>query len=316
MTLRSLPPLQSLRVFECAARLLSFKLAAEELHVTPAAISHQIKGLEEHLGVPLFVRLTRALQLTDAGAAMLPHVQEGLRMLARGAEAAAGTPARTQLEVIVPPSFGTRWLMPRLQGFTRRYPDINLSLSTRLTSIDVSESPGARRDLDDLREGRTDAEIRFGNGRYPGMRADLIFEAEYVPVCNPALISSKRPLASPGDLRYHVLIHDDTIPELDERPQWSEWLRVAGVTDVDVSRGPHFSNSGLALDAAKDGLGLTLAFRPLVARDIAEGRLAVPFDIALHTRYAYYLVTPEVTGERPELSAFRTWLLEEAARPA
>lgn len=164
-----------------------------------------------------------------------------------------------------------------------------------------------------LREDRDDVEIRFGTGQYPGLRADLIFAVDYVAACSPRFLIGTRPLRHPRDLRDHVLVHDDTIPQRSERPSWPEWLRNAGVTEVDGERGPRFANSGLALEAAKDGLGVALAPRPLIARDVAEGRLAIPFDVAMPSRYAYYVVTPQASADRREVRLFREWVLAEGA---
>ena len=307
-----LPPLNSLRAFESAARHLSFKKAAEELHVTPAAVSHQIKALEAYLGAPLFRRLTRALELTEAGRAMLPKLQEGFECLAAAIERTRQHEAGGILSVSAPPSFAARWLMPRLQRFTLAHPDIELRLSTSLATIDSRDGAQAESGQVDLREPGSDVEIRFGGGRYGGLRTQRIFGVSYVAVCSPLLLKGARPLRSPRDLRHHVLIHDDTIPDLDQRPSWEEWLRAAGETGVDATRGPHFSNAGLAIEAAMDGLGVALALRPLAAADVAAGRLAIPFEIAVPSRYAYWLVCPEATAERPSVAAFRDWLLGEA----
>lgn len=307
-----LPPLNSLRAFESAARHLSFKKAAEELHVTPAAISHQIKALEAYLETPLFRRLTRALDLTEEGRAMLPKLQEGFECLAAAVERTRPHAGGGTLAVCAPPSFAARWLMPRLQRFTAAHPDIELRLSTSLATIDSRDAGTTAGEPVDLRDAGSDVEIRFGSGRYGTLRADRIFGVSYVAVCSPRLLTGKRPLHKPLDLRHHVLIHDDTIPDLDERPSWAQWMKMAGETGVESGTGPHFSNAGLAIEAAIDGLGVALAPRPLVSADVAEGRLAMPFDIAVPSRYAYWLVCPEATAERPAARAFRDWLLGEA----
>lgn len=309
----SLPPLQSLRVFEAAARHLSFKQAAAELHVTPAAVSHQIKSLEDYLGVPLFRRLTRALELTETGKAMLPKVQEGFSNLALAVEQSRREAARRKLRVTLPPSFATRWLMPRLQSFAAAHPEIDLAVATHLSTIDADDPAVVERDLMALREDRCDLEVRFGAGEYAGLRADLIFPVEYVAICNPRFLTAKLPLRHPRDLRYHLLIHDDTTLLRRERPSWPEWLKSAGVTDVDAERGPRFANSGLSLEAARDGMGVALAARRLVAREVNAGRLAIPFDVAVPSSYSYYLVSTEASADRTEVSQFRDWILAEAA---
>jgi len=307
-----LPPLNALRAFEAAARHLSFKLAAEELAVTPTAISHQIRGLEAHLGCALFRRLTRALELTAQGAALLPKVREGLDSFAAAvAQVRALTPS-ARLLVVAPPSFASRWLVPRLQAFARRQPQVELHLAGSARMIDGGGPPGAS-PMEARAPRGEDPEvwIRYGTGHYPGFRAERMFVPEYTAVCSPALLRAKRPLRAPADLRYHLLIHDDTIPLGAERPSWEAWLRAAGVADIDAAAGPHFTDSGLAIAAAVDGLGVALLSRPLVAGEIAAGRLVAPFDISISRDFAYYVVTrPEAAGQ-PAIEAFRAWLLEE-----
>ncbi|TVO53931.1 transcriptional regulator GcvA [Denitromonas halophila] len=307
----SMPPLQSLRVFETAARHLSFKQAAEELHVTPAAVSQQIKALEAHLGVPLFYRLTRALALTEAGERMLPQVSDGLAQLAAAVEKVVlQTPSRN-LRITVPPAFAGRWLVHRLQRFTEAHPDIDLVLGTEANTVDAPDLEDVESDLVALREGEVDVEIRFGRGAYPGMRTDLVMEVSYVPVCHPDLLKGKRRLKKASDLSFHTLLHDDTAAGRSERVSWQDWLRAAKVSGVDPSRGPHFSNSSLALEAAMDGFGVMLGLYPMVQRDIDAGRLVRPFDLAIPSRYAYYLVSPETTVDRPAIARFRQWLMAE-----
>jgi LysR family glycine cleavage system transcriptional activator len=309
-----LPPLNALRAFEIAARHLSFKNAAEELCVTPTAISHQIKQLEDFLGADLFRRLTRSLELTPEGVAMLPKVREGLECFASAVERMHRPNAKQRLVVVAPPSFSTRWLVPRLKRFAEQQPAIELHLVSSLNAID-SDPMGVARIFDqiDLRAGDSHAAICFGTGAYPGYRVDRILSSGYVPVCSPKLMAGAHPLHTPDDLRYHTLIHDDTIADERARPTWSEWLRVAGVRNVDATAGPHFRDSGLALAAAIDGLGIALASRPLAATEVASGGLVVPFRISFRERFAYYLVAPDATAQRAPVVALRQWLFAEAA---
>lgn len=311
MTYR-LPPLAALRAFEAAARHLSFKKAAEELHVTPAAISQQIKALEEYLGVALFRRLTRALEITAAGNAMLPKVREGFECLAAAVdstrEAVDGV-----LTVTAPPSFAARWLVPRLPRFFAAHPEVELRLNSRADSVDRrgdTRRPGE--EPPDLREAGSSLAIRYGTGDYPGFLVERIFAPEWVPVCSPRLPSAQRPLGVPADLAHHVLIHDETIDDEGRHPGWREWLASAGATAVDGERGPRFSNAVLAVEAALEGQGVALALRPLVESDLAAGRLIAPFDLAIPSPYAYYLVMRQAVGRRPSAAAFRAWLLAEA----
>ncbi len=305
-----LPPLNALRAFEAAARHRSFKRAAEELFVTPAAISQQVKTLEEYLGVELFRRLTRAIELTPAAEAMLPKLREGFDCFAAGLARARQAEERGRIAVLAPPNFVARWLMPRLRSFTTSYPQYDLRIIGTLRAIDNPE--------DELpaEPGRADAEarvsVRYGMGDYPGAVVDLLFQPSYVPVCSPKLLGRGPPLHRPSDLRNHMLIHDDSSPGDEERPGWGEWLEIAGAKGVDGTRGPRFSNASLVHEAAIDGLGVALALRPLVDSDIEEGRLVVPIERAVPTRFAYYLVTPEALIAHPAASTFRRWLMAQA----
>jgi LysR family glycine cleavage system transcriptional activator len=294
---------------------LSFKKAADELSVTPTAVSHLIKGLEDYLGVTLFRRLTRALDLTAEGAAMLPKVREGMECLAAAVERTRPGTLSARLSVSAPPSFASRWLVPRLQRFAAAQPLVELHVAASIKTIDGAGHDGdAGLEDVDLRDGTSALSVRFGTGQYPGYRVERILAPIYIAVCSPKLLTAKRPLRCPADIRYHVLIHDDTISNEQQRPTWQEWLQAAAVDGVDASAGPHFSDSGLALAAAVDGLGIVLASKPLVAPEIAAGRLTSPFDIAIRRDYAYYLVTPQALAERPAVAAFRDWLLGEAGR--
>lgn len=312
-----LPPLNTLRAFEASARHLSFKLAADELAVTPTAISHQIKQLEDHLGTPLFQRLTRALQLTPAGEAMLPKIREGLECFAAGVERTRQRNRAHSLYVVAPPSFTARWLVTRLHDFTRNNPDIDLHLVRSASTIDDQDGQGAGAvENVDMQDGDTQVAIRFGTGNYPGFQVDRLFSGDYVAVCSPALLAGPNPLRELSDMRHHVLLHESGNTVEPAVPEWSDWLAQAGVTDVDTSRGLHFSDSSLAVGAAINGLGIALASAPLVAAKIAEGRLVAPFTIRVAQASAYFLLTPLAVLDRPEIATFRDWLRKQAGNPA
>lgn len=312
MTYR-LPPLNALRAFEAAARHLSFKNAALELSVTPTAVSHQIKLLEESLGLPLFDRLTRALALTPQGEAMLPKVREGLECFAAAVESAHTHADQGRLIVVLPPSFATRWLVPRLRRFAVAQPSLSLHVIRSLSTIDGNQGAGvAAAEPVDLRQEDALVAIRFGNGLYPGYQVDRMFGSDYLAVCSPKLLVADPPLRVPADMRHQVLLHDDATVNERSGPGWDEWCRLAGVSGVDTKAGPHFGDSGMVYVAALDGLGVALASRPLVANAIAQGRLVAPFDITVGQHYAYYLVIAESIFNRPAVQAFRQWLLEEA----
>jgi LysR family glycine cleavage system transcriptional activator len=304
------PPLNALRAFEAAARHLSFKRAAEELFVTPAAISQQVKTLEDYLGVELFRRLTRAIELTSAAKAMLPKLREGFDCFAAGLAQARRAEERGRIAVSAPPNFVARWLMPRLRSFTASYPQYDLRIIGTLRAIDSPEHEAP------LEPGRADVEakvgVRYGIGDYPGSAVDLLFRPSYVPVCSPKLLGRGPALRKPSDLKFHTLIHDDSSPGDEERPGWEEWLAIAGAKGVDASRGPRFSNASLVHEAAIDGLGVALALRPLVDSDILEGRLVVPIERAVPTMFAYYLVTPDALITHPAVGTFRRWLIAQA----
>jgi LysR family glycine cleavage system transcriptional activator len=305
-----LPPLNALRAFEAAARHLSFKKAALELSVTPTAVSHQIKLLEESLDLPLFERLTRALALTPQGEAMLPKVREGLECFAAAVESAHTQAELGRLIVVVPPSFATRWLVPRLRRFAVAQPSLSLHVTRSLSTIDGNQAAGVA-DPVDLRQEDSLVAIRFGSGICPGHQVDRMFGSDYIAVCSPSLLAAEPPMRVPADMRHQVLLHDDGAGDR-IGPGWEDWFRLAGVSGVDTRAGPHFGDAGMAYVAALDGLGVALASRPLVATAIAQGRLVVPFDIAVGQSHAYYLVIAESIVKRPAVLAFREWLLEEA----
>ena len=300
---RNLPPLNSLRAFEAAARHLSFTKAAEELHVTPAAISHQIKALEEQLGVPLFRRLTRALRLTQAGQAALPPMRDGFDSLADAVDLLRAHENSGALTVSLDPSFAAKWLVPRLDRFRAALPDLDV----RLDATDK---------LTDFQRDNVDLAIRYGSGNYPGLEVERLLSEEIFPVCSPKLLDGPAPLAQPSDLRHHTLIHLEWDSENVTAPNWRMWLLAAGIHDINYTRGPVFSMTTLALQAAIEGQGVALASSFLVADDLAAGRLVVPFDLSVcdPLDFAYHIVVSKRTADLPKVVAFKTWLLDEIAR--
>jgi LysR family transcriptional regulator, glycine cleavage system transcriptional activator len=306
-----LPPLNSLRVFEAAARHLSFKEAAAELHITQAAVSHQVKSLEEYLGVQLFRRSARGVQLTDAARACLPKLREGFDALAAAVETLRERGEEAELVITAPPVFTARWLMPRLADFSKREAKIELHVfaSSKMVDAGALNSSALVGDLD-LRMESSAVQIHLGAGSYPGHRADRLFGVSIVAVASPDLQPG---LKTPEDLRSHTLLHDEAMEIVAGGNAWRKWLEAAGVAGrVDADRGPHFSSNILSLEAASQKLGVALALRPLVNADIASGRLVAPFDIEVKPGSAYYLVCPEVIADRPAVAAFRKWLLEQA----
>ncbi len=295
---RPLSSLNALRAFESAGRHLSFTKAAAELNVTPAAISHQVKALEELLEVPLFRRLTRALRLTDAGQAALPTLSQGFDKLAHGVEQMRAHCESGVLTISVSPSFGAMWLVPRLEHFRRRHPDIEIRID------------GTDR-LVDLARDDADVALRLGPGGYSGVRVDRLFSQVNTPVCSPALLSGEHPLGQPDDLRHHTLLH---VEWKDAEASWRMWLLAAGLHDIDPTRGPRFTEENMAVQSALDGHGVALIGDILVADHLAAGRLVRPFDPSLSTplTFSYYLLSAKHSAEQPKIAAFRDWLLEEA----
>ena len=291
---RRLPPLNALRTFEAAARHLSFTKAADELHVTQAAVSHQIKALEEWLGMPLFRRMNRALILTEAGQIYLPPVRDALDTLAQATERLFHQDSSGTLTISTMRSFAAKWLMTRLSRFQARHPELEVQLHTSAQLVDFT-----RQDVD--------LAIRFGAGNWPGLKVERLMTEDIFPVCSPALLKGERPLERPEDLRHHTLLHDDYFIN------WQTWMEAAGITGVDARRGPLVTDSALVLQMAVDGHGIALARQVLVAEDLAAGRLVRLFDIHLPGNYAYYLVAPPHYFTRPKVKAFRDWLFEEIA---
>lgn len=293
---RQLPPLNAVRAFEAAARHLSFTRAAEELHVTQAAVSHQIKALEEHLGFRLFRRTARALLLTDEGQILFPATRDALDGLHeafgqfQSGDAASATGVLT---VTTLPSFATRWLVPRLKQFRAQQPDIDVRLSTAM-------------DLTDLATDGIDIGVRYGLGTWPGLQAWWLMEEDVYPVCAPALLADGAPLKKPEDLASHTLLQD-------VGQDWRIWLDAAGVTLADPDRGPGFLDSAHALHAALDGQGVLLGRSVLVREELEAGRLVKPFDISIPSAYAYWIICPKADVKRPKVRLFRDWLLAEAA---
>lgn len=312
-----LPPLNALKAFESAARHLSLKRAAQELNVTPAAISHQVKALENHLGVQLFRRLNRALELTPAARAALPKLSEGFDALAQATASLRPRPDTGQLTLSAAPSLTARWLMPRLHRFFAAHPEVDVRISTRMRLVNQGGQDGAaERTTVANWLAEADIAILYGHGDYPGYRVEKLFALTVAPICSPQLAQGATPLRRPQDLVHHTLIHDDTGMLYDRVAFWDVWLKAAGVEGVDTSRGSHFSQPILALEAASDALGVVVTMPLLAGAELASGRLIVPFELQVPLQSAYYLVWSEEGARRPVVDAFRRWVLDEAARSA
>ena len=310
-----LPPLNSLKAFEAVARHMSVKRAAAELNVTPAAVSHQVRSLEDHLGVALFRRQHRALELTDAARACLPKLREGFDCLTKAVDVLRAQKGAGTLTVSAPPSLAARWLMPRLHRFLEAYPEIDVRVSARVRQVsEQGKDSVAERATIDAWLADSDIAILYGRGDYPGFKVDKLLSLTVTPICSPRLLTGATPLTRPEDLRHHMLLHDETGDLYDGESFWHVWLKAAGVTGVDTHRGPRFSHAVLACEAAIEGLGVVATIPVLAASDLHAARLVTPFALRAPLVSAYYVVSSPSAATRPEVAAFRTWLLGEAAR--
>jgi len=288
-----LPSLNGLRAFEAAARHLSFTLAAAELNVTQTAISHQIKRLEQELGVKLFLRQNRALALTPQARDYLPGIRAAFNDLRLATDRLLRKDNDRVLTVSTLSSLAAKWLLPRLSAFQEAHPGIDVRITTSTALVDFAK--------DDV-----DAAIRYGRGRWPGLRADWLMADQLFPVCSPALLTGGRPLACPQDLAEHTLLH--TSGGYDD--DWRLWLTAAGLPpDISKLPGLTFDMTFMTVQAAIDGLGVAIGRTSYVETDIAKGRLVVPFKIALPDEWGFYLVSPLASADSPKLTAFRQWLI-------
>ncbi|WP_420347453.1 transcriptional regulator GcvA [Pelagibius sp.] len=293
--MKDLPPLNALRAFEAGARHLSFTKAAAELHVTQAAVSHQVKALEEHLGFALFRRLTRKLALTEQGRVLHPVVRDAF---ARISDTAArlksdGAESRT-LTVSITPAFGAKWLIYHLPRFWEEYPEIDVRVHHSIQPVD-------------LRQDDVDIAVRFGAGHWEGLVSEFLLRVDYVPVCSPSLLEGDNPLKRPEDLCRHTLLHED------DHSGWVQWLAVAGVDSVDARRGPVIDDSTVILHAAAEGKGVALGRSSLIGEDLAAGRLVKPFDLTMSSDLGYHLVYLPSALERQKVKVFRDFLVDAAS---
>jgi LysR family glycine cleavage system transcriptional activator len=297
---RSLPPLTALRAFEAAARLLSFTKAARELNVTPAAVSHQIRGLESYLGVTLFRRTTRRLVLTEQGQRAAEYFREGFERLARGVDLLRADADGGVLAVSTTSAFATRWLVPRLGRFQRRCPGLDLRLKAGAQPVDF--------DHDEV-----DVAIRIGRGGIDGVIAVPLFGEAVAPMATPAFIR-QHGVRKPADLGKVPLLHDDSMRRAGRPGAWSEWLRLAGVRGVDTRPGMHFDDGHLALQAAAGGRGVALGRLVYALDDLTAKRLKRPFQPVLELDLKYYLLVPEARAAEPAIAGFRSWIEQEATQ--
>lgn len=294
-------PLKSLRFFESAARNLSFKLASDELNVTPAAVGQQIKTLEEFLGVRLFERLTRAIALTAEGQRIFPGVRDGLQKIENTLDTIQFREDNGTLGVTTVHSFAAKWLFPRLSKFSLRHPDVDVRLT-------------ATRKVLNFTKDHIDIAIRIAakDPKTNELNSIKLFDESFIPVCSPDLLLKSAPLRTPDDLRYHTLIHDDSMVIYHDC-DWKDWLNKANVKDIDTSRGPRFNPSTMPIQAALNGLGFALARKSLIRDDLKSGLLVTPFSFEIPSKAAYYLVYPKKKEQLENIHLFRDWILEEVS---
>jgi len=302
VSMSKLPPLNSLKAFEAAQRHMSFQKAAEELFVTPAALSYQIRQLEEHLDTRLFHRLNRAVELTPEGKVIATGVEDSFNLLKQTMTRLQRRKDASVLVISAGPAFTSKWLAPRLYRFLARWPDIDVRISASLKKADLTI-------------GDVDVGLRFGSGNYEGCTSVKLLEECVTPMCSPSLVSGSTPISEPVDLAKHTLIHDDTHINsgMFSLPDWKQWLEKAGVAGVvDAEKGTHFDIADHSLDAAIAGAGVVLGRTVLADGDIKAGRLVTPFDLRLKAEYAFYVVFAETRTNEKNIKRFTDWVSEEA----
>jgi LysR family glycine cleavage system transcriptional activator len=290
-----LPSLTGLRAFEAAARHMSFTRAAAELNVTQTAISHQIRRLEEQLGITLFVRGNRTLGLTREAQDYLPAIRSAFEDLRRATVRLRRPDQDAMLTVSTTVSMATKWLVARVAAFQDAHPGIEVRITTSAHLVDFQRE-------------EVDMAVRFGRGNWPGLRVDWLLADEMFPVCSPALPTDEKPLRQPEDLAHHTLLHT-----MVSREDWQLWLTAAGLpVSLATRRGLTFDQGFLAIQAAMEGLGVAMGRTSLVEADIAAGRLVAPFDVVLPQDAGYYVVAPQATASTGKIALFRDWLLASA----
>jgi len=291
---RKLPPLNALRAFEAAARHLSFTRAAEELHVTHGAVSQQIKGLEDYYQQLLFVRSKGKVSLNSAGRQLLPVVSDALDRIERVGSRLRDEIDTEVLTIQLTAAFAGQWLIPRLSDFQQRHPGLTVRLSPSHT-------------FSGFRAQEPDVAIRYGASHFRGVVMEKLFDVDAFAACAPSLLQGEQPLRSAADLAQHKLIHDD------DGEAWRALAEEAGVDDLELGKGLYYADASLALQVAVEGQGVIVAGSILAARDLAAGRLVIPFNTFVRQRNAYYLYFPEQSAGEEKVQAFRTWISEQAA---
>lgn len=300
---RLMPPLTALRAFEAAARHLSLTKAAKELHVTAGALSHQIRGLEDLLGLKLFERHVRSIALTPAGKMLYPGLQTGFIHIRDAVMGLSSAGEERALVISTPPGFTSKWLAPRLYRFSAAYPEIDARVSSSVSNANFT-TDGVHVAIRNLAiDAATDSALVI----------ERLIEMSLVPVCSPRLIETHGPMQRPEALKNVPLIHDDSFVNPAEVPTWTDWFKAAGVEGVDVSRGLRFNSADHALDATGEGAGVLLAHDVLAYDDLRTGRLVIPVQFTLRSGRAFHFVCANSRREHPHVQAFRAWIKQEVA---
>jgi len=297
---RSLLPLNALRAFDAAARHKSFKRAADELSVTPAAISQQIRSLEDFLGVELFRRSNRNLMLTDAADLALAPLALGFEHLEDAVDRITASKRDHLLRIAVTPSFASKWLVPRLASYYQDRPEAVVKIASSMA-------------LTDFKSEQVDLAIRYGAGNYPNLYTEKLLSERVFPVCAPSLLKGGVPLCTESDLTKFTLIHDDSFSEDASAPTWPMWLKAAGITMPDGVAAIHFNTHLLAIEAAVAGQGIALARSSIAGDDLKSGRLVQPFSAEVAIDFAHYIVLPEDHLDNPQVTDFIDWLKAEVS---
>ena len=299
--MKSLPPLNAVKAFEAAARFLSFTKAAQELNVTPGAVSQQIKLLEDYLDVHLFKRLNRQIVLTEAGQIFLPKLNQAFRLISESVEAVNSHHQDEPLTISAPPSFVAKWLIPRLSQFNKVHPEIDVRIdsSTRLVDFD---------------QENIDVAIRFSQHEDTSLVSTHLMSLEIIPVCSPSLINTGEGLYKPEDLKHQTLLHYESGRNEQNWPEWPMWLATMGIKDVDSTRGIYFNQKDMLTQAAIESQGVALVATIIAENDINQGRLVQPFSMTMPIHFSYYLVSSSQKSRRSKVQAFKQWIVKESKR--
>lgn len=301
--MRKIPPVNAIRAFDAVARHMQFQSAAEELGVTPSALSYQIKQLEGHLGLPLFKRMNRSIELTSAGELITGKVGEAFEKLEAAFALLHPVSDENQLVISSSLGFSAKWIAPRLYKYLEMYPEVDFRLSASMKLVDF------------VADG-IDAAIRFGQGNYEGLHSELLFDELVLPLISPALYEQMGGEANETMLLKMNLLHDDSLKIIHGVDLWEDWVKAVGYSNVDITKGTRFSNADHAIETAIDGAGIVMGRLGFSSRDIQAGRLIAPFKQMIPAHRAFHFVCPPAAMEKPKVLNFLGWLRDEVSEQA